>query len=63
MVPRGTEASRGYIVAGLFGAVLGGLGVSLATRAIPKMASKMAAGMMQGMADRMRESGCDPAEM
>lgn len=50
---------RGYVLAGLFGAVLGGLAVALATRAIPKIMS----GMMRNAMEQMRESGCDMADM
>jgi hypothetical protein len=49
----------GYILAAAFGAVVGGVVVALATRAIPKVMS----GMMQTMMSRMEEAGCDPAEL
>lgn len=55
--------SGGYVLAGIAGVMVGGLLVALATRAMPKMASQIASAMMQGMADRMREGGCDPAKM
>ncbi len=50
---------RGYAVAALLGALAGGLGVAIVTRAIPKMA----AAMMQNMMAHMREGGCNPQEM
>jgi len=51
--------SRKYLFAVALGAVAGGLAVVWTTKAIPKMMS----GMMQNMMGRMREEGCDPAEM
>ena len=44
---------------------VGGLGTRFlpATKAIPKMMSRMMAGMMQTMMAQMRESGCTPSEM
>ena len=54
---------KGYIIATVLGAVGGGLIVLLATRAIPKIMSQMMAGMMQNMMARMKEEGCNPAEM
>jgi hypothetical protein len=49
----------GYVLA----ALLGGLVVAFATRAIPKMMSQMMSGVMQSMMAQMREGGCDPQEM
>ena len=54
---------KGYIIATILGAVGGGLIVVLATKAIPKIMSQMMAGMMQNMMARMKEEGCNPAEM
>ena len=54
---------RGYIIATLLGAIGGGLIVALLTRAIPKIMSRMMTGMMQNMMARMKEEGCNPAEM
>jgi len=50
---------RKYLVAIALGAVAGGIAMAWATKAMPKMMS----GMMQNMMNRMREEGCDPAEM
>jgi hypothetical protein len=56
--------SKGYVLlAAALGALVGGAVVVIATRAIPKMMSKMMGGMMQNMTARMREGGCEPAEM
>ncbi len=56
-----------YVLAAALGAVGGGLVVLLATRAIPKMMSRMMSGQMQKMMAQMgahmKEGGCDPAEM
>ena len=54
---------KGYIVAAILGAVGGGLIMALVTRAVPKIMSQMMAGMMQTMMARMKEDGCNPAEM
>jgi hypothetical protein len=62
-VPDAAWDKRGYIVAGVAGIVVGGSLVALATRAVPKMAAQMTSGMMQGMARRMREEGCDPGRL
>ena len=53
----------GYALAAILGAVGGGLIVAVATQAIPKIMSQVMAGMMQTMMARMREGGCNPAEM
>ena len=50
---------RGYILAGLLGAVGGSLIILLGTNALPKMFSKM----MQNMMSSMGDGGCSPAEM
>ncbi len=55
--------NRGYVVAALLGAIGGGVLVTIATKAIPKMMSNMMAGMMQTRLAQMRESGCNPKEM
>jgi hypothetical protein len=49
----------GYALAVALGALGGALLMALATRAVPKMM----AGMMRSMVARMRDGGCDPAEM
>lgn len=51
--------TRGYVLAAVLGAIGGGLIVTVATRAIPKMMS----GMMRNMMAQMGEGGCSPAEM
>ena len=58
MTERSSHAG-GYLIAAVMGAIGGGLAVALATKAIPKMGSLM----MQGMMDRMREAGFNPADM
>jgi len=54
---------KNFIFAMLLGAVVGGLFVTLATKAFPKMMTQMMTEMMQNMMTRMSESGCDPSEM
>jgi hypothetical protein len=54
---------KDYAVAILLGAIGGGLFVTLATKAIPKMMTQMMSGMMKNMMSQMSESGCDPSEM
>ena len=58
-----TSLGGSHALAGLLGAIGGGLVVAFATRAIPKMMSQMMSGMMQNMMSNMDEAGCDPAEM
>jgi CheY-specific phosphatase CheX len=55
--------AKGYAAAFLLGAIGGGVFVTLASKAIPRMMSQMMRGMMQNMMSEMRESGCDPSEM
>ncbi len=50
---------RGFILAGLLGAVAGSLIILLGTNALPKMFSKM----MQNMISSMGTGDCCPAEM
>ena len=52
-----------YVLAGSLGALIGGLGVLIATRALPKMMSQMMDGMMAKMFAQMGESGCSPSEI
>ena len=46
-----------YVLAALLGAVAGGAIVALATKAIPRMMSRVMAGMMENMIRRMKEGG------
>jgi hypothetical protein len=50
---------RGYALAAVVGAIVGGTLVAIGTKAVPKMMSSM----MQTMMMQMEESGCDPAAM
>lgn len=50
---------EGYILAAGLGVLAGGLVVALATRAVPKIMSRLMAGMMSQMA----ASGCDPSDV
>jgi hypothetical protein len=52
-----------YLLAAGIGAMLGGLAVLGATRAIPKLLEQMMASMMANMAGRVGVEGCDPGEM
>lgn len=49
----------GYLIAGMLGAVAGGIAVATITRAIPKMMSRMMANMMK----QMSAEGCNREEM
>jgi hypothetical protein len=51
---------RGYVFVGLGGMIVGGLAVALVTRAIPRMASKTAAAMMERMTCCAGEGDFDP---
>jgi hypothetical protein len=55
--------TRKVVLAGILGAIGGGLLVAIATRALPKMMSRRMSGMMQNMMGQMRENGVNPAEM
>jgi hypothetical protein len=48
---------KSIIVAAALGAAAGGIVVIIVTKAIPKMASQVMAGMMQKMTARMKECG------
>ena len=52
-----------YVIVALLGAVGGGIVIALATRAIPKMMSRMIPGMMRGMMAQMGQGACEPTEM
>jgi len=54
---------RGYVLAAGLGAVVGGIVVAAATRAIPGMVSQVMSEMWRGMMGRMQEEGIGPAEM
>jgi hypothetical protein len=58
-----TMKIKNYGLAAALGALGGGVLVTVATKAIPKMMSQMMAGMMQNMMRQMGEGECDPAEM
>ena len=49
----------GYFLAAALGATIGGIGVAIFTRAIPKMMSTMMGNMMKNMGDE----GCNPENM
>ena len=51
--------ASGYVIAAVLGAIGGGIIIAFATKAIPRMMSRM----MQNMMDQMKKGGCDPAEM
>ena len=53
----------GYLLAAVLGATVGGIGVVIFTRAIPKMMSRMMSNMMGNMMTRMGGEGCNPEEM
>jgi hypothetical protein len=58
-----SSRNKEYIVAASLGAIGGGLIVAIATRAIPKMMSKIMAGMMQNMMAQMSERECEPVDI
>ena len=49
----------GYLIAAALGATVGGIGVAIFTRAIPKMMSRMMGNMMK----QMGSAGCNPEDM
>ena len=51
--------TKKYMLTLAVGAIVGGIAVAWATRAVPKIMS----GMMQNMMANIREEGCDPQEM
>ena len=53
----------GYLIAMSIGAAVGGIGVAIFTRAIPKMISRMMPNMMGNMMKQMGGEGCNPEEM
>jgi len=58
----GNSRGRGYVLAALFGAAVGGLLVAAATRAIPNMMTGMMRAMMRNMMAQMKEGGGDPGD-
>lgn len=54
---------KGYMLAGLLGASLGGITVALASRALPAMISRVMSDVMAGMLSQMAGEGCDPADI
>ena len=62
-MPDDAEARWGYIAAGIVGMLAGGLIVALATRAVTKVASRMPSDMMCGLAQKMRDEGCEPGKL
>ena len=57
------DPRKNYVIAMRLGAIGGGLFVTLATKAIPKMLTYTMSGIMQSMMSQMSEQGCDPKEM
>ncbi len=53
---------KGYTVAALLGAIGGGLAVALATRAIPKIMTRVLADMTQNMMAQMQAGSGTPSE-
>ena len=53
----------GYFLAAALGATIGGIGVAILTRAIPKMMSRMMPSMMENMMKQMGGEGCNPEDM
>ena len=60
---RKSAQNQGYFLAAGLGAIGGGLLSAVATRAIPKMMSKLMTGMMENMMAQMGEGDCDPADI
>ena len=53
----------GYLIAAALGATVGGIGVAIFTRAIPKIMSRMIPVMMGNMMQQMGGEGCNPEDM
>jgi CheY-specific phosphatase CheX len=60
---RSVCVSKETVLVAIGGAVIGGVAVALATRAIPKIMSRAMAGMMHNMMAQMAKGGCSPAEI
>lgn len=54
---------RGYAIVALLGAIGGGITFAFATRAIPKMMSRMMCGMISNMMAQMGDGSTTPEEM
>lgn len=52
-----------HLGSALSGAILGGILVIVASRAIPAMLTKIMSGMMGNMKTKMEACGCNPQEM
>jgi hypothetical protein len=59
---KSTERGRLVLVA-VLGAMGGGLAVTLATRAIPRLVDHTVSKVVQGMSDLIGEEGCSPADI
>ncbi len=55
-----SDRVSGYLVAGVIGAVWGGLVVAIATKALPRIMAGMMKQMMPNMMMQMKECGCSP---
>ena len=53
----------GYFLAAALGTIVGGIGATIITRAIPKMMSRMMPIMMENMMKQMGGEGCNPEDM
>jgi len=58
-----SRLNKGYILVAVLSAMIGGLVVVLATRAIPKMLAQTMDQFMQKMMTQMEAKGCSPSEM
>jgi hypothetical protein len=54
---------KGYLLAAVLGAIGGGVVVTIATDAIPRMMAQMMSGMMQKMMAQAGEGEFDPSEI
>ncbi|HSD83972.1 MAG TPA: hypothetical protein VLG46_08950, partial [Anaerolineae bacterium] len=67
MMQHTNSSRRGYILAACAGAVCGGIAVTLATKAIPRLVSQIMNEMMSKMprlmAEHLKSEGFNPAEM
>jgi len=56
------SSTKGYALAIIIGTIGGGLLVAIATKAIPRMISRIMQNMMQSMIMQMRKNGFNPGE-